>query len=418
MIATSAAAGNRGQVRPARRAGAGCRTRSCRSTRRRTSSQVTASHPAWQAAGPVSPPGRPGRRAGRGGDGAHRRSAPAAGSGRPPAPRPGPCPFAPLCGRPGAAALHDGGDQGEDRPEEQEDGRGRDADRLRDQGGRLPDAVVPAGHLLPGGHGLAGAEPAEHAQPGGELGVGPQEAGLDEVKLVLVMGAEAHDVLLSCGLLRVSAHGARALRGPGAGPGPQGPHPRGGQRAVRRRAAKPRPAAARAISTPPEKLLDQYIAWAMGCLWSRMGGAMISQMPSSRLPSCRPENPRGLARAKAPTAAAASPEIRSTEVALLPPYCSVMNHGDRATQSPVSSPSTPAAWAPMPRRLAGTAYPAAPGPAGKASGDAPPGSGRRESGVAMTLFLSFAVTAVVSALWVPVAGRRRGRRGGPGSRRR
>src|SRR5215472_5126954 len=354
MVVTSAAAGNRGQVRPTRRARAGRRTRSCRSARRRTSSQATASHPAWQAAGPVSPPRRPGGRAGGGGDGAHRRSVPAAGSGQPPAPRPGPCPFAPSRGRPRAAARHDGGDQGEDRPEEQEDGRGRDADRLGGQGGRLPDAVVPAGHLLPGGHGLAGAEPAEDAQPGGELGVGPQEAGLDEVKLVLVMGAEAHDVLLSCALLRVSAGGAtgcvarvRALT--------PGPAPRGGQRAVRRRAAKPRPAAARAISAPPEKLLDQYIAWAMGCLWSRMGGEMISQMPSSRLPSCRPENPRGLARAKAPAAATATPEIRSTAVALLPWYCSVMNHGDRATQTPVSSPSTPAAWAPMPYGLAGTA---------------------------------------------------------------
>src|SRR6516164_634916 len=91
--------------------------------------------------------------------------------------------------------------------------------------------------------------------------------------------------VVCCGCL---AHGAKALRGPGCGP--EGPHP-GGQRAVRRRAAKPRPAAARAISTPPEKLLDRYIAWAMGCLWSRMGGEMISQMPGSRLPSCRPEKP-------------------------------------------------------------------------------------------------------------------------------
>src|SRR6267378_2796233 len=54
---------------------------------------------------------------------------------------------------------------------------------------------------------------------------------------------------------------APALRGRGCGPWPSGPAPRGGQWAVRRRAAKPRPAAARAISTPPEKLLDQYIAW-------------------------------------------------------------------------------------------------------------------------------------------------------------
>src|SRR5262249_12126326 len=199
---------------------------------------------------------------------------------------------------------------------------------------------------------------------GGELGVGPQEAGPDEVKLVLVMVAEAHDVLLSCGLLR------------------------GGQRAVRRRAAKPRPAAATAISTPPEKLLDQYIAWAMGCWWSRMGGEMMSRMPSGRVPSCRRETPRGRARAKAPAAATATPQIRSTAVALLPWYCSVMNHGDRATQTPVSSPSTPAAWAPMPRRLAATAYSAVPDAAGTTWGDAPSASGRRGSGVAMTVFLS------------------------------
>src|SRR5262249_19014106 len=54
----------------------------------------------------------------------------------------------------------------------------------------------------------------------------------------------------------------------------------------------------------------------------------------------------------------------------------------------VSSPSAPAAWAPMPRRLAGTAYSAVPDPAGTAWGYAPSGSGWRASGVAMTLFLS------------------------------
>src|SRR4029077_14751068 len=43
--------------------------------------------------------------------------------------------------------------------------------------------------------------------------------------------------------------------------------------------------------------------------------AMISQTPSSALPDCRPANPRGPARAKAPTAATASPEIRLTAVA-------------------------------------------------------------------------------------------------------
>ena len=75
------------------------------------------------------------------------------------------------------------------------------------------------------------------------------------------------------------------------------------------------------------------------------------------LPDCRPANPRGPARAKAPTAATASPEIRLTAVALPPAYCRVMNHGEMATHSPVSMPSAAAAWAPMPRQVAGSGYP-------------------------------------------------------------
>jgi len=66
-----------------------------------------------------------------------------------------------------------------------------------------------------------------------------------------------------------------------------------------------------------------------------MGPAMISQTPSSAVPSCRPANPRGLARAKAATPATASPETRLTMVALLPVVWRVMNHGDSATQTPV-----------------------------------------------------------------------------------
>ena len=63
------------------------------------------------------------------------------------------------------------------------------------------------------------------------------------------------------------------------------------------------PDSASAPSTPPTQLLDQYIESAMGCLWFRMGPAMISQTPSSALPDCRPANPRGPASAKAPAAA-------------------------------------------------------------------------------------------------------------------
>ena len=85
----------------------------------------------------------------------------------------------------------DGDDQGKDRSEQQDDCGSYDGDRLHDQRSRLPDALVPGGHLLSGGHDLARREPAEYAQHRGELGVGPEQAGLDTVKLVLlaVVGA-------------------------------------------------------------------------------------------------------------------------------------------------------------------------------------------------------------------------------------
>src|SRR5260370_22449546 len=102
----------------------------------------------------------------------------------------------------------------------------------------------------------------------------------------------------------------------GSGPAPA----RGQRRAGRRMATAARPAAATAISTAPATLLDQYIESAMECFWLRTGPAMISQTPSSTLASCRPGNPRGLARANTPTPATASPEIRLTVVALLPVF--------------------------------------------------------------------------------------------------
>src|SRR6266566_9888123 len=182
-------------------------------------------------------------------------------------------------------------------------------------------------------------------------------------------------MLLNCGPAAGVSARREVVRCPGVrvlAPG-QDPHRPGDQRRPgRRRAAAARLAAARAISTPPAQLLDQYIESAMGCLWLRMGPAMISQTPSSALPDCRPANPRGSARAKAPTAATASPEIRLTAVALPPAYCRVMTHGERATHSPVSMPSAAAAWAPTPRQVAGSGYPpAAPatdGPNGTAGG--------------------------------------------------
>jgi hypothetical protein len=95
--------------------------------------------------------------------------------------------------------AHDDDEQGEDRAEQQADGRGGEGDRLHGQGGRLPDAVPPGGgYLLPGGHGLARGELAEYAQHRGELRVGPEQASLDALKLVLLVVATNHDVLLSC----------------------------------------------------------------------------------------------------------------------------------------------------------------------------------------------------------------------------
>ena len=97
--------------------------------------------------------------------------------------------------------MRDGGaGQDKDRPEQEADGCGHDGDRLDEQGSRLPDAVFPRGHLLPGGHVPVSAEPAEHAQHPGELGIGREEAGLDEAKLVLLVVAKAYDVLLGAGM--------------------------------------------------------------------------------------------------------------------------------------------------------------------------------------------------------------------------
>src|SRR6266446_8855700 len=185
--------------------------------------------------------------------------------------------------------------------------------------------------------------------------------------------AEAHNMLLNCGIaagVGLAEQGHPAARVRVLAPG-QDPHRPGGQRRVGHRGAMAaRLAAARAISTPPAQLLDQYIESAMGCLRVRIGPAMISQAPSSALPDCRPANPRGPARAKAPAAATASPEIRLTAAALPPAYCKVMNHGEMATHSPVSMPSAAAAWAPMPRQVAGSRYPSdAPVAAGTAGTD-------------------------------------------------
>src|SRR6266571_4931247 len=149
--------------------------------------------------------------------------------------------------------------------------------------------------------------------------------------------AKAHNMLLNCGIaagvdLTARGHPAAGVRG--LAPGQDDQHPAG-------------PAVG-----PVHRV-------GMGCLWLRIGPAMISQTPSSALPDCRPANPRGPASAKAPTAATASPEITLTAAALPPAYCRVMNRGEMATHSPVSMPSAAAAWAPTPRQVAGSGYPAA-----------------------------------------------------------
>jgi hypothetical protein len=54
-------------------------------------------------------------------------------------------------------------------------------------------------------------------------------------------------------------------------------------------------------------VLDQYIGVAMANLEARMNEETITHMPSTRPANCRPGNPRGLASAKAPIPASASP---------------------------------------------------------------------------------------------------------------
>src|SRR5262249_21403622 len=155
--------------------------------------------------------------------------------------------------------------------------------------------------------------------------------------------------------------------------------PARGQRIARHTVA--RPTSATTASAAPEKLLDQYIGVAIVNFASRMNDEMSTQMPSTRPTNCRPGNPRGLARAKAPTPAAVTPAIKLAVAALVPPCCSVRKSGEMATHSPMRMPSAAAAWAVIPRLVAGRKYSAAAELAGMAMGDWPPGSGRRVSGL-------------------------------------
>jgi hypothetical protein len=81
-------------------------------------------------------------------------------------------------------------------------------------------------------------------------------------------------------------------------------------------------------------VLDQYIGVAMANLAFRMNEEMITHTPSTRPANCRPGNPRGLASAKAPIPAAASPAIASATLALAPPCCSVRNTGEQGDPQP------------------------------------------------------------------------------------
>src|SRR5262249_4205810 len=130
--------------------------------------------------------------------------------------------------------------------------------------------------------------------------------------------------------------------------------PARGQRIARHTVA--RPTSATTASAAPEKLLDQYIGVAIVNFASRMNDEMSTQMPSTRPANCRPGNPRGLARAKAPTPTAVTPAIKVAVTALAPPRCSLMNSGERATRSQVRTPCAAAAWAVVPRPVAGRKY--------------------------------------------------------------
>src|SRR6185437_13847089 len=142
------------------------------------------------------------------------------------------------CGRAvSATRAGDDGDQGEDRAEQQADGRAGKGDRLHGQGGCLSDAVPPGGHLLPGGHRLARGELAEYAQHLGKLRVRPEQAGRDPVQLALMVVAKAHNMLLNCG---IAAGADLAARCPSGAPGcgswpPSGPAPSGRSAAGRSR---------------------------------------------------------------------------------------------------------------------------------------------------------------------------------------
>src|SRR5580704_17174895 len=82
--------------------------------------------------------------------------------------------------------------------------------------------------------------PAERLQHRGEMGIRPEQAGLDAAELALLAIAEAHRRLLTCGLRRDAAPRiASRLRRPPLGRGParswpggdQGAGPGGGSRA-------------------------------------------------------------------------------------------------------------------------------------------------------------------------------------------
>ena len=83
--------------------------------------------------------------------------------------------------------------------------------RFRQAGARDGEALGPPVAALPGEHPLrcwhvlAAVQPAERLQHPGKMGIRPEQAGFDAAELALLAIAEAHRMLLTCGLLRDAA---------------------------------------------------------------------------------------------------------------------------------------------------------------------------------------------------------------------
>src|SRR6201982_2501306 len=215
----------------------------------------------------------------------------------------------------------------------------------------------------------------------GEMGIRPEQAGLDAAELALLAIAEAHRMLLTCGLLRDAAPRiASRLRRPVLGGVPARGWP--GRIRVRALGAGPGPARVRLAGGPAhggQASQRQYHEVSAGddvgpVHRGRDGELGVQDERGDDHPRAEQHagelQPGVAARAgqrarrhragprsaAAPTAAPASPAIRLAPAALPPPCCSVRNDGDRAIHSPVSTPSAATAWTATPRMVAGSRY--------------------------------------------------------------